>query len=395
MQSATEAAPAKIFRASHLRVMARKKYTLSFLGDIMLGRLIDQLLPNHVDEPEEARHVANIRRHQPDLRDYEAASPWGNTLPLLKQSDLILGNLETSATTCTEKWPDKVFNYRMHPANVESLKVAKIDYVSLANNHTLDFSRTGLLETIDVLQKAGIAYAGAGHDIAEAHKPAILRLPKTQGLASEDRQEHEIHLYSFSDHPSDWQKVPEFNLIRYTAADRARIEKILTQQYLENTPEPSLKVVSVHWGPNYAWEPDHDITSLAHFLIDECHVDIIHGHSSHHVQGIEIYKGKLILYGCGDFLDDYAVVSQYRNDLSAIWSVVVAESERGKLELQRLEVYPNRIKLFKAGLIPPSDKDHDFVQDHVRNLSAHFGTVVETELGSDGQLVIDLTQGTS
>lgn len=356
----------------------------------MLGRLIDQLLPHHVDEPEDARHVLNIRRHQADLHDYDTASPWGNTLSLLHQSDLILGNLETSVTTSNEKWPNKVFNYRMHPANIECLKVAKVDYVSLANNHTLDFGRAGLSETVDVVGDAGIAYAGAGHTTIEAQRPAVLKLSSTQTPTHEDQQEHEIHLYSFSDHPSDWRTVPEFNLMQYTSADRAKIRDILTRQHSESTSKPSLKVVSIHWGPNYEWEPDSVITNLAHFLIDECHVDIIHGHSSHHVQGVEVYKGKLIVYGCGDFVDDYAVVSSHRNDLSAIWNVVVAESDDGALDFRRLEVFPNRIKNFKAGLIPKGDKDYDFVRDHVRDLSAKLGTVVEQELGGDGQLVIDV-----
>lgn len=89
-------------------------------------------------------------------------------------------------------------------------------------------------------------------------------------------------------------------------------------------------------------------------------------------------------------MDDYAVISSHRNDLSAIWNVVLSESEHGGLDIQRLEVFPNRIKNFKAGLIPTGDKDHAFVRDHVRDLSAKLGAVVEQELGSHGQLIIDV-----
>jgi len=142
--------------------MAPNTYTLTFLGDLMLGRLIDQLLPDHVHEPEESRHVVSFRRSHTHLQNYNHATPWGNTLSLLKASDLVLGNLETAATTHDTKWPDKVFNYRMHPANIACLKVARVDYVSLANNHTLDFGREGLFETAKVLEQAGIAWAGAG-----------------------------------------------------------------------------------------------------------------------------------------------------------------------------------------------------------------------------------------
>lgn len=372
--------------------MAPKTYTISFLGDIMLGRLIDQLLPTHVDESDEASHVSAIRKRQPELKDYNSSSPWGNTLSLLNESDLVLGNLETSATTSEEKWPDKVFNYRMHPANIECLKVRKLDYVSLANNHTLDFGRSGLFETVEVLERAGIAYAGAGRTVSEAQRPAVLHIPSSRSQSSgQDPQRHEIHLYSFSDHPSDWEQVPEFNLIRYTEAHQTKMKDILTCKHPDLSSKPALKIVSIHWGPNYAWEPDHDITNLARFLIDECAVDIIHGHSSHHVQGVESYEGTLIIYGCGDFVDDYAVVPSHRNDLSAVWNVIVAEKSNGDgLELLRLEVFPNRIKSFQAGLIPSDDLDHKFVRDRVTELSAKLGTAVERELGNEGQLVVHL-----
>lgn len=373
--------------------MEGKTYTISLLGDIMLGRLIDQLLPVHVHEPQEARHVASMRSRHTELRDYDLKSPWGDTIPLLDRSDLVIGNLETSATTCEDKWPDKVFNYRMHPSNIECLKIAGIDHVSLANNHTLDFGRKGLLDTIEVVRSSGITHAGAGLTTSEAHIPAVLRLPNLTDPASKDSQGHELHLYSFSDHPLNWQKVPEFNLIAYNTADQSRIQQILTQRHLDSTATPSLKIVSMHWGPNYSWEPSStDITTLAHFLIDECGVDVIHGHSSHHVQGIEIYKSKLILYGCGDFLDDYAVVPNFRNDLSAVWNVMVTEPEPGKLKLGRVEVFPTRIKLFKTGLLSAGDSDHSFVCSKVRDLSRKFGTAARSELGDDGQLVIDITR---
>lgn len=375
-----------------LSEMEQNEYTISLLGDIMLGRLVDQLLPNHVEEPEEARHVARMKWGNSELQNYAASSPWGNTLNVLSRSSLSLGNLETSMTTSGEKWPGKVFNYRMHPANVECLLLAKIDYVSLANNHTLDFGREGLFDTVETLQKSGIAYAGAGRSLAEAERPATLTLPKSPDPAVKGLQEHEIHLYSFSDHPSDWVTVPQFNLIGYVPSDRARLKTLLTQKHAGLASTPSLKVVSLHWGPNYAWEPDKSITDLAHFLIDECDVDMIHGHSSHHVQGIEIYKGRPILYGCGDFVDDYAVVPRYRNDLGAIWNLTMTTKEGGGLEMRKIEVFPTRIKHFKAGLAPEGGQHHGFVCERVRTLSAKLGTTVEAGLGDEGQLIVDITR---
>lgn len=373
--------------------MSTRTYTLTILGDLMLGRLVDQLLPQHVEELEEAEHAAHFRRSYSQLQDYNTSSPWGNSLELLKKSDLILANLETAVTNHNNRWPNKVFNYRMHPANVECVKAANVAYVSLANNHTLDFNREGLFETVETIDSAGIAHAGAGRTLQEAEKPAILRLRRTS--SDEDSSEHEIHVYSFSDHPGDWASVPEFNLLKYTSAYRAKLKDLLTRAHPGLTSSPSLKIISVHWGPNYSWEPDTEITSTARFLIDDCGIDIIHGHSSHHVQGVEVYRGKLIIYGCGDFIDDYAVNPKFRNDLSAAWNVTVAESTVGKLEVKKLEVFPNRIFKFQAGLLSKDHRDHEFVCDKLRELCGNFGTTVNRELGDGGQLIVDIERNSS
>ena len=130
---------------------APRSFSIHFLGDVMLGRLIDQMFPTHVDEPDEARLVQRLR----STSNYGPESPWGNTLTVLRSADLRIANLETSVTTHAEKWQDKVFNYRMHPVNVSALKAARIDYVSLANNHTLDFGEEGLVETVKTVREAG------------------------------------------------------------------------------------------------------------------------------------------------------------------------------------------------------------------------------------------------
>jgi hypothetical protein len=88
--------------------------------------------------------------------------------------------------------------------------------------------------------------------------------------------QYEIHIYSASDHPCDWDSMRGFHLIDYTPATRSHLQNLLTAGH------PALRIFSVHWGPNYKWRPGSDIVSLAHFLV-ECGVDIVHGHSAHHV----------------------------------------------------------------------------------------------------------------
>lgn len=375
---------------------ASRTFKINLLGDVMLGRLIDQLFPTHVNSAEESRIVDSFKNQHAQLANHGPETPWGNVLPLIRSGDLNIINLETSVTTHDIKWPDKIFNYRMHPDNIEALRVADIDVVSLANNHTLDFCEAGFVETLKTIRKAPtqnlspISFVGAGATAEEAQRHTGCFLPRHIPFLLPSHPQYVgqrlVDIYSFSDHPQDWAFVPRFNFIDYTEDTRQRVKKRL----LGKDPTlPDVRIVSIHWGPNYCRSPSDEIKALAHFFIEECDVDIIHGHSSHHIQGVEIYKGKLILYGCGDFVDDYAVNAEWRNDLSALWRVTVQE-EGEKLVLRRLEVFPNRIRNFQAGLLDRKDADHKWLTKRFRELCAEMGTSLEEELGDDGQIVVQI-----
>lgn len=393
--------------------MATNSFTITFLGDVMLGRLVDQLLPNHVDSPRDARKAAHFKSEDPSLESANCApsTPWGTTLPLLRTSDLLLINLETSVTTTSSPWPNKEYNYRMHPANLAPvLHAARVDYTSLANNHILDYSTEGLIETVWTLKEAGISFAGAGENTDEAYKPAILYLPRSlqeyhsrrvdgekvlSTRWSEQEREvldapgtgYPVYVYSASDHPQEWgATVPNFHYIEYSSATREHLRRLLLRN---GSAAPALKIFSVHWGSNYKWCPPDHIRSLAHFLIDECGVDIVHGHSSHHVQGVEVYRGKAIIYGCGDFVDDYVVHEKYRNDLGAVWRVIVT-GEAKNLVLDRLEIFPTRIDHFRANLLDKSDKDHEWITEKIQELSGELGTAVRSDTGEQGQILINI-----
>lgn len=431
-------------------------FTLSFVGDVMLGRLVDQFFPEHVHNDNDRHSADHFMKKHPSILGhgkYTPSSPWGTTLPLLRASDLCLINLETSVTTTSELWPDKVFNYRMHPSNLAPiLHAANVDYASLANNHTLDFGQDGLIETAWTLRNAGIAFTGAGETPDQAFKPAVLYLPRqiqeihsrrvdgqnkiptpsTEQRTAAEKSGYLVHVYSAADHPRDWASIPAFNLIDYSPATRTRLRTLLLSNgtrthprsnenepetdtyhhrahHHHNTPpdsaeQPALKIFSVHWGPNYCWHPADRIRSLAHFLIDECEVDIVHGHSSHHVQGVEVYKGGVIIYGCGDFVDDYALSREFRNDLGAVWRVVVKEKKDGKgedgkdeggqgrkgLVLDRLEIFPTVVDKFRAMLLDKAAQDHGWVRQRVEELSLELGTKVRKEGGDQGQIIVDI-----
>ncbi|KAJ6036813.1 hypothetical protein N7540_001092 [Penicillium herquei] len=396
-------------------------YTLTFVGDVMLARHIDQLLPISNDSPRDARSASNPRSKHPSTLGEEAYTPsvpWGTTLPLLRSTDLLLINLESSVTTTNQAWPNKTYNYRMHPANLGPvLHAAHVDFASLGNNHVLDYSEEGLVETVWTVKEAGISFAGAGETTDEAFKPAVLWVPRSvqefhsrridgkfvlrsqmdeyHRSESGERNGFRVHVYSASDHPRDWASIPIFHFIDYSESTRQRLRRLCVESSKqtdssESDARPALKIFSVHWGANYSWSPSDQIRSFAHFLIDDCGVDIVYGHSSHHVQGVEVYHGKLILYGCGDFVNDYVFRKTFRNDLGAVWRVIVREAGKDRLILDKLEIFPTRLEDYRACLLGVHDKDHIWVGEKIGKLSGEFGTVAREELGHDGQVIIDI-----
>ncbi|CAF0994205.1 unnamed protein product [Rotaria sordida] len=392
------------------------KIVINLVGDVMIGRLIDQLLPSSVNNPEEAAIIRQFRSSRssrcPYLQEgkYNYVTVWGNTIPLWKMGNLNIINLETSATTHDKPWPGKVFNYRTHPANIACLTAANIHHASLANNHTLDFEVKGLEETCESLDRSGISYVGAGKTSEHALGPVFLDVPITfssideklppvsiNGTTSRSSTSLRIGLLSASDHPSDWFTVPSFHLIAHYDLPSlyAHLEPLITTARLNS----DFVIFSVHWGPNYQWIPDKKIQELARWMIHQG-VDLIHGHSSHHVQGIEIVQRKngthgLILYGCGDFLDDYAIDHQYRNDLGALFqlhlSISPLPSQDGRLKsirLRSLSIFPTRCSNFQVNQLSLQDVDWTWIKEKLVQLS-NVGRRTWT-LGQNNDIQLDI-----
>jgi poly-gamma-glutamate capsule biosynthesis protein CapA/YwtB (metallophosphatase superfamily) len=315
---------------------------LFLCGDVMTGRGIDQALPHpvtpvlyepYVRDAREYIHLAE-NAHGPVPRPLSFDYIWGDALEELDRTgvDLRIVNLETAITSAETAWPNKGIHYRMHPQNIGCLSAGCIDACALANNHVLDWGYEGLAETLETLDAAGIAHSGAGNDADEATRPAVL------GTAGKGR----VLLFSFgsttSGIPADWKATsisPGVNLLddlsEITAARVAT--QMRTYQQLDD-----LIIASVHWGSNWGYETPRAQIAFAHRLIEEG-VAIVHGHSSHHVKAIEVFKDRLILYGCGDFLTDYEGISGY-------------EMFRGDLALMYLVELDSRSELISARLVP-------------------------------------------
>ncbi|GBG61181.1 hypothetical protein CBR_g19257 [Chara braunii] len=358
------------------------------VGDVMLGRLVDQLFPTHNYDPaDEGLGVILVRRDKESLKQLKEMGPylyvWGDTLALFHSVDLRLVNLETSVTTSSEEWPEQAFNFRMHPANVRTLKEASIDYCSLANNHILDFQVSGMRETMRTLTEAGIKFAGCGENLDQASSPAYLQLGNKK-VACLSAADHFDYWAAGSDRPGiqyiDPRNATEDDLLRVQAkAEEAR----------RNGAD--MVFMSFHWGPNWSWEPSGAIKTLAHQLVDRCGINLIHGHSAHHVQGVEIYKGTPIIYGCGDFIDDYAVDRNMRNDLGCAF-VLVSTEDGGESREPRgwswshMELYPTKIHNL-AVTQKLTNAERKWVVAKMTELSAVYGTEV---LDVDGKMLIPI-----
>jgi len=260
--------------------------------------------------------------------------PWGDTLGIFNKADLRICNLECVIADGGLPWEKtyKKFHFKSDAKNVEVLKAAGIDGVSLANNHTLDFGYEGLLEMLEILKDEGIGYAGAGEDIKEAMQPAIWSVGGTK-----------VGMISLTDNEPDWEAKLEIPGIYYMPIDKqdARYAKLL--EVIKKTKQKvDILIAALHWGPNGGYKPQPNHQPFARGLID-AGVDIIFGHSCHVIQGIELYKGKPIIYSSGDFVDDYAVDPIERNDLSFIYMVDIERNE-----IKGMQLYPTIIKNFQA-----------------------------------------------
>ena len=262
----------------------------------------------------------------PIPRNAEPSYVWGAALDELgrMQPDARIINLET-AITRSDDYARKGINYRMSPENADCLSAAGIDCCVLANNHVLDWGRSGLLQTLTALEHLKIKAAGAGRNVFEAAAPAVL------DLAGKPR----VLVFSFgavtSGIPRSWAAttdIPGVNLLTRLSEAAA----LRAAEYIVSIKQPGdLAVVSLHWGSNWGYEIPEEQQRFARTLIDRANVSIIHGHSSHHAKAIEVYHKRLILYGCGDFLNDYEGIrgyEEYRSDLALMYFADIEADDR-------------------------------------------------------------------
>ncbi len=340
--------------------MRMKKLTKIFLcGDVMTGRGIDQVMPYPSDPIIYESYLKNAKKYIEiaEQKNGVIQKPvnysyiWGDVLDEIKDvnTDVRIINLETSVTTSNDYWKNKGINYRMHPKNIACLSSAHIDFCSLANNHVLDWGYSGLEQTLETLKKEDLKFSGAGLNVEEAEKPAIFRIyDKTRLIVLS------FGLQS-SGIPYSWQATEDKPGVSLLADLSATTVQEIKSKISKVKLPGDIVDFSIHWGGNWGYEISFDQIDFAHRLIDEAAVDIIHGHSSHHAKAIEVYKGKPVIYGCGDFINDYEGINgheAFRGDLSLMYFISMDNRLR---KLDKFKMTPVQIKNFRVNRASPED----------------------------------------
>ncbi len=347
---------------------------LFLTGDVMTGRGIDQALP-HPGDPalfeayakSAGQYVALAEKaHGAISRPLDFRHIWGDALETLdrERPDARIINLETAVTTSRTPEP-KGINYKMHPANMPVLTVAGIDCCVLSNNHVLDWGEAGLYDTLDALKRAGIRTAGAGSCYSEASQPAVVDV----------RPGRRISVYGVgsktSGIPPHWAASEKRPGVRLLPDLSERTAERLAEEILSSKQAGDVTVLSVHWGSNWGHAIPREQRRLAHRLIESGACDIVHGHSSHHPRAIEIHRGKLILYGCGDFINDYEGIpgkEEYRGDLSVMYLPAIDPANGALVKLDLIVFQMRRFRLRYA-----SQDDIEWLRDVLTRESRSFG----------------------
>ncbi len=360
---------------------------IGFTGDVMLGRL--------VDERQRRRPVTAV---------------WGDVLDRLRSLDGLVVNLECCLSTRGDPWPGRPFHFRADPDwAVPALEAAGVDVVALANNHVLDFGEAALADTLDALDGGGVAHAGAGPDVEAARAPAVVEVgdgavdagdttdgddvPDGDAAGGDDAADADagdpadgltLAVVSFTDNTPEYAAGEDSPGTAHVEMDRENDE---TRRAVESALEraraadPDLVVASLHWGPNMVTEPPSAFREFGRWLVERG-VDVIHGHSAHVFQGVAVHDGAPVLYDAGDFVDDYAVDADLRNDRSFLFVLRVDGATGTPRALRLVPVDIDDFAVHEAR--PPVAR---WCRDRMRELSAPFGTGFER---AGDSLVVDL-----
>ncbi len=267
---------------------------LFFVGDIMLDRGVAFYMQENQDWFWPFRRIADF----------------------LRKADLVFGNLESMIS---DKGTNvgSIYSFRADPAVIPGLKFAGFDIVSVANNHSFDYTRSAFEDTLHRLTESGINYVGGGFSDPESRSPVIKTIAETK-----------IAFLGYSSvGSSSWQATSETPGIAWL--DIEEIERF--KQDIYSAQEKSdILIVSIHFGEEYQFEPSPSQRILAETAI-EAGADLVVGHHPHVLQPLEQYHQGWIAYSLGNFIFDQYFSSETMK--SAILEVTVQDKNITNLNL--------------------------------------------------------------
>ena len=288
------------------------------------------------------------------IAQFGSEFPFAPTAHLLQSCDVAFANLESPISALGKPMERKEILFRAAPKSVLGLISAGIDVVSLGNNHALDYGQDALFETMDILAKNRITYAGAGMNATAARRPANLTIKNTK-----------ISLLAYSAY---------FYLTVEATEDKAGVAVIRKEQLNADIKKAKewadIVVVSFHWGWEYSNHPTDRDKEIAHLVID-AGADVVIGHHPHVIQGVETYNGGLICYSLGNFIFDQS------NEVTHRGLILRCAFSRGRVkeaELLPVQIDPQEFRPRLA-----SNEVGQHILEEVKSLSADLGTKVHLQ----------------
>lgn len=238
------------------------------------------------------------------IRDSGYAHPFKHIDSIFQDADIVFSNLEAPFGETGEVFPQKTYTFQVRPDLVNVLTAGKINLVSLANNHIMDFGVESLVETMDLLKEHNISFAGAGLNITQARKPALLEI-------NGERVAFLSYSLTFPE---------EFWATDSSAGTCFPSHNFVYEDIKKLKDGNDLVIISCHWSSELLDRPKPYQIELAHKMIN-AGADIILGHHPHVVQGVEYYKNRVIAYSLGNFIfGSYSKTATVSMILKINWS---------------------------------------------------------------------------
>lgn len=277
--------------------------------------------------------------------------PFDEVKEIISANDIAFYNNEFPVCDSIDGYAiNKKYSFRAEPYFIESIKDAGFNIASVANNHTIDYSKKGLIRTIEILNESGIYTIGGGKNQTEAFAPLMI--------------EKNGETFAFFANLEFLLEGTSFNQNRPYPA-YAQIERLCGQIEKYNSIVDFV-VVSFHWGRESVTTPTSKQVEFAHKVVD-AGADLVIGHHPHVLQGIETYRDKIILYSLGNFVFDNSKPLQKQ---SAIFQCTFEDGVIKNPHLIPIKIENNRPVIAKI-------KDAEETFNQIKKISKGFNSIFE------------------